>query len=49
MMQRLKNKNNNLQGIRRVNYIDEDTDEDSSGDNEEQLVLQIDGNGSKPF
>ena len=44
-MQRLKNRNNNMQGMRRVIYIDEDSDKDVSDDNEEKLVLQIDGKG----
>ena len=48
MMQRLKSRESQ-QGMRRVNYIDEsDEDEDCEKD-EEQLVLQVDGEGSKPF
>ena len=35
--------------MRRVNYIGEESEEEESDSNEEQLVLQIDGNGSKPF
>ena len=35
--------------MRRVNYIDEESEEKESDSNEEQLVLQTDGNGSKPF
>ena len=35
--------------MQRVNYIDEDSDDDVSDDNEGHLVLHIDGNGSKPF
>ena len=48
MINCLKSRNNS-QGMRRVNYIDEDTEEDKTDDNEEQFVLQIDGNGTKPF
>ena len=48
MMKRLNARNSNTQGMRRVNYIEE-SDGSTSDDNEEQLVLQIDGNGSKPF
>ena len=48
MMKRLNARNSNTQGMRRVNYIEE-SDASTSDDNEEQLVLQIDGNGSKPF
>ena len=48
MMNRLKSRNNS-QGMRRVNNIDEDTEEDTTDDDEEQFVLQIDGNGTKPF
>ena len=33
--------------MRRVNYIDEESDDDVFDDNEEQLVLQIDGNDAK--
>ena len=50
MMQRLKTRDNQ-QGMRRVNYIeesDEDEEEDYEED-EEQLVLRVDGEGSKPF
>ena len=35
--------------MRRVNYIDEESEEEESDSNEVQLVFQIDGNGSKPF
>ena len=48
MMKRLNARNSNTQSMRRVNYIGE-SDASTSDDNEEQLVLQIDGNGSKPF
>ena len=48
MMKRLENRNNS-QRMRRVNYTDEDTEEDTTDGNEEQFVLQIDGNGTKPF
>ena len=48
MMKRLNARNSNTQVMRRVNYIEE-SDASTSDDNEEQLVLQIDGNGSKPF
>ena len=46
MVERLKNKNE--QGMRRVNYI-EQTDDEVSDMDEEQLMLKIDGKGSKPF
>ena len=49
MLQRLKSTSSNFQGMRRVNYIDEESEEEESDSNEEQLVLQIDGNGIKPF
>ena len=49
MLQRLKSRSNNFQGMRRVNYIDEESEEEESDSNEEQLVFQIGGNGSKPF
>ena len=49
MLQRLKSRSSNFQGMRRVNYFDEESEEEESDSNEEQLVLQIDGNGSKPF
>ena len=48
-LQRLKSRSSNFQGMRRVNYIDEESEEEESDSNEEQLVLQIDGKGSKPF
>ena len=49
MMQRLKTRENQ-QGLRRVNYIDEsDGDEEDYEKDEEQLVLRVDGEGSKPF
>ena len=48
-MKRLKFKNNSTQGMRRVNYIDEESDDELSDDNEKQLVLQIDTNGCKAF
>ena len=48
-LQRLKSKNNKFQEMRRVNYIDDESESDESDSNEEQLVLQIDGSGSKPF
>ena len=49
MMQRLKTRDNQ-QGMRRVNYIDEsDEDEEDYEEDEEQLVLRVDGEGSKPF
>ena len=35
--------------MRRLNYIDEESEDHESGNNEEQLVLQIDGKGSNPF
>ena len=35
--------------MRRVNYIDEVAEEEESPDNEEHLVPQIDGRGSKSF
>ena len=47
MQMRLKKKEN-TQSMRRVNYIEESDDESESED-EEQLVLRIDGEGSKPF
>ena len=46
MVQRLKSRNE--QGMRRVKYIEETEDEESDVD-EEQLVLKIEGKGSKPF
>ena len=46
MVQRLKSRNE--QGLRRVNYIEETEDEESDVD-EEQLLLNIEGKGSKPF
>ena len=46
MVPRLKSRNE--QGMRRVNYIEETEDEESDVD-EEQLVLNIEGKGSKPF
>ena len=46
MVQRLKSRNE--QGMRRVNYIEETEDEESDVD-EEQLVLKIEGKGRKPF
>ena len=49
LLQRLKSRNNNFQGMRRVNYIDEESEDEEFDSNEEQLVLQVDGNGSKPF
>ena len=49
MLQGLKSRSSNFQGMRRANYIDEESEEEESDSNEEQLVLQIDGNGSKPF
>ena len=49
MLQRLKSRSINFQGMRRVNYFDEESEEEESERNEEQLVLQTDGNGSKPF
>ena len=49
MSQRLKSRSNNFQGMRRVNYIDEESEEEESDSIEEQSVLQMDGNGSKPF
>ena len=45
MVKRLKSRNE--QGMRRVDYI-EDTEDESEVD-EEQLVLKIEGKGSKPF
>ena len=49
MMQRLKTRENQ-QGMRRVNYIDEsDEDQEDYEEDEEQLVLRVDGEGSKPF
>ena len=45
MVKRLKSRNE--QGMRRVNYI-EDTEDELEVD-EEQLVLKIEGKGSKPF
>ena len=49
MMQRLKARENR-QGMRRVNYIDEsDEDQEDYEEDEEQLVLRVDGEGSKPF
>ena len=46
MMQRLKSRERQ-QGMRRVIYIEE-SDEDEE-DCKEQLVLRVDGEGSKPF
>ena len=48
MMNRLKKKENS-QSTRRVNYIEESEDEDESVPDAEQLVLRVDGEGSKPF
>ena len=49
MMQRLKSRESQ-QGMRKVKYIDEsDEDEEDCEEDEEQLVLQVDGEGSKPF
>ena len=49
MMQRLKSCENQL-GMRRVKYIEEsDEDEEDCEENEEQLVLRVDGEGSKPL
>ena len=48
-MELLKFKNNNTQGLRRVNYINEESDDEVSDDNKKQLVLQIDGIGSNSF
>ena len=47
MMQRLKNRDN-TKSMRRVNYIEESEGKDSEED-EEQLVLRVDGNGCEPF
>ena len=47
MMQRLKNRDNE-KSLRRVNYIEE-SDEESEENNEEQLVLRVNGDGCKPF
>ena len=49
MLERLKSRNSIFQEMRRVSYIDEESEDDESDSNEEQLVLQIDGSGSKPF
>ena len=35
--------------MRRVNYIEEYEDEGESEEDGEQLVLRVDGEGSKPF
>ena len=35
--------------MRRVNYIYEEESEEECSDEEEQLVLRIDGKGHKPF
>ena len=48
MQMRLKKKEN-TQSMRRVNYIEESNDEKESEEDEEQLVLRVDGEGSKPF
>ena len=40
MINCLKSRNNS-QGMRRVNYIDKDTEDDPTDDNEDQFVLQI--------
>ena len=45
---RLKKKEN-PQSMQRVNYIDETDDESESEEDEEQLVLRVDGEGSKPL
>ena len=47
MMQRLKNWDN-AKNTRRVNYIDESEEEEPVED-EEQLVVRVDGEGSKTF
>ena len=47
MMQRLKTRDT-AKTLRRVNFIEESEEQEESGD-EEQLVLRVDGNGSKPF
>ena len=46
MVQRLKSRNE--QGMRKVNYIENSEDEESDVD-EKQLLLKIEGKGSKPF
>ena len=48
MMNRLKKKEN-PQSMRRVNFFDESEDEEELKEDEEQLVLRVDGKGSKPF
>ena len=48
MQMRLKKKEN-TQSLRRVNYIEESDVENESEEDEEQLFLRIDGEGSKPF
>ena len=40
MMKRLKARDNQM---RRVNYVDEDESEEETSDEEEQLVLRVDG------
>ena len=47
MVQCLKNRDN-TKGMRRVNYNEESEGEESE-ENEEQLVLRVDGNGCEPF
>ena len=47
MVKRLKSRNE--QGMRRVNYIEDTEDEDDTEVDDEQLVLKIEGKGSKPF
>ena len=48
MMQRLKS-GESQQGMRRVNYIDESDEDEDCEEDEEQLVLRVNGDGSKPF
>ena len=46
MMQRSRARDNQM---RRVNYIDGEESVDETDDDEEQLVLHVDGEGHKPF
>ena len=46
MQMRLKK--DNSQSMRKVNYIEE-SDHESEAEDEEQQVLRVDGEGSKPF
>ena len=49
MMERLKFKYNNTLQIRGVNYTDEQSNDEVSDDDEEQLFRRFDRNGRSPF